>query len=221
VKKHGATDLLEFERRAWDRGFCRVAGVDEVGRGPLAGPVVAAAVILPVGVEWPPVNDSKQLTAAQRDDLAARLTALPGIAIGIGTVPVSDIDRFNILRATHMAMHQAVGRLPEAPDYLLIDGRPVAGFAVAAEAIVKGDARSASVAAASILAKVHRDRLMDELDRCYAGYGFAQHKGYGTARHLEALGRLGPCPEHRRSFAPVRALLPGQPMPGELHFPEM
>ncbi len=220
MKRRGASDLLDFERRAWDGGFCRVAGVDEVGRGPLAGPVVAAAVILPVGVKLPLVNDSKQLTADERDALAAALFGLAGIAVGIGTVSVAAIDRYNILSATHMAMHQAVANLPSAPDYLLIDGRPVAGFSMPAEAIVKGDGRSASIAAASILAKVHRDRLMDELDRRHAGYGFARHKGYGTPEHLDALRRLGPCPEHRRSFAPVRALLPGQPVQCEFPFCE-
>lgn len=218
--KRGTADLLEFERRAWAGGFRQVAGVDEVGRGPLAGPVVAAAVILPVGVDLPLVNDSKQLTAGERETLAAALAGLAGIAIGIGTVSVSVIDRHNILRATHLAMHQAVAGLPRAPDYLLIDGRPVAGFRMATEALVKGDGRSASIAAASILAKVHRDRLMDELDRRYAGYGFSRHKGYGTPEHLDALRRLGPCPEHRRSFAPVRALLPGHPVQREFQFCE-
>ena len=218
--KRGTSDLLEFERRAWAGGFRQVAGVDEVGRGPLAGPVVAAAVILPVGVDLPLVNDSKQLTAGERDALAAALIGLAGIAIGMGIVSVSVIDRHNILRATHMAMHQAVANLRRTPDYLLIDGRPVAGFGMATEAIVKGDGRSASIAAASILAKVHRDRLMDDLDRRYAGYGFSRHKGYGTPEHLDALRRLGPCPEHRRSFAPVRVLLPGHPVQREFSFCE-
>ncbi len=193
--------------------------MDEAGRGPLAGPVVAAAVILPPYAELPPVKDSKQLTAAERDGLAAALKTLPGIIWAVAEVPAAGIDELNILRATHRAMREAVARLAEPADFALIDGLPVRDFPVPSQAIVKGDALSASIAAASILAKTHRDALMDGLDARYPGYGFARHKGYGTAEHLEALKRLGPCPEHRRSFAPVARIVEGAPEQLELGLP--
>lgn len=199
--------LLAFEALAAADGFRRIAGIDEAGRGPLAGPVVAAAVILPSPAKLPPVTDSKKLQPAAREQLAIALRAMPGICIGIGVVPAAEIDRLNILKATHEAMRLAVLQLDPPPDLALIDGLPVPAFPIRSRAIVGGDARSASIAAASILAKVHRDRLMVNLDRQYPGFGFARHKGYGTPQHLEALQRLGPCPEHRRSFAPVMAAL--------------
>ncbi len=207
-------DWLVFERQAAAAGFVRVAGIDEVGRGPLAGPVVAAAVILPDHMHVPAVNDSKKLTNDERTALAATLRAWSRIAIGIGVVPVAEIDRLNILRATHMAMRLAVLQLQPPPDFVLIDGLPVPGFPIPSKAVVKGDALSASIAAASILAKVYRDRLMEELDREFPVYGWAQNKGYGTPEHLAALRRHGPCALHRRSFAPVRealGLAPRQP----------
>jgi ribonuclease HII len=207
---------LEHERRVAARGFSRIAGVDEAGRGPLAGPVVAAAVILPHDAELPPVKDSKQLTAAEREGLAAALKALPGIAWAVAVVPAGEIDELNILRATHRAMREAVTRLAPPADFALIDGLPVREFPVPSQAIVKGDALSASIAAASILAKTHRDALMEGLEARFPGYGFARHKGYGTTEHLEALRRLGPCPEHRRSFAPVARILEGAPEQLEL-----
>ena len=203
--------LLKYEKQAAVRGFSRVAGVDEAGRGPLAGPVVAAAVILPPGVNLPPVRDSKQLSAAERDALAAAVVNLPGVCWAVAVVAAADVDDINILQATHKAMRAAVTQLLPAADFALIDGLPVRDFPVPSQAIVKGDALSASIAAASILAKTHRDRLMVGLDAQFPGYGFFQHKGYGTAAHLEALRRLGPCPEHRRSFAPVAQLLEGVP----------
>ncbi len=203
--------LLEYEKQAVLRGFFRVAGVDEAGRGPLAGPVVAAAVILPQGVKLPPVRDSKQLSAAERDALAEAVVNLPGVCWAVAVVSAADIDGINILRATHQAMRAAVMQLMPPADFALIDGLPVRDFPVPSQAIVKGDALSASIAAASILAKTHRDRLMVGLDAQFPGYGFSRHKGYGTAEHLAALRCLGPCPEHRRSFAPVAQLLEGAP----------
>jgi len=198
-----SVELLGFERAVWGRGYARIAGVDEVGRGPLAGPVVAAAVILPSADFRLPVADSKSLSAAKREELAAALFQFPGIEIGISSVSVTEIDGMNILRASHMAMRNALRQLRPLPDFALVDGLSVPDLAVPAEFIVRGDARSASIAAASIVAKVHRDRLMVELDERYPGYGFARNKGYGTAEHIDALARLGACPEHRRSFAPV------------------
>lgn len=204
-------DRLAHERRAWARGFPRVAGLDEAGRGPLAGPVVVAAVVLPRDVPLPPVRDSKRLSPARRAELAAALESLPGIAVALAWRGAAEIDRLNILQATHEAMREAAAALRPAPDLLLVDGLPVPGFAVPAEALVGGDDLSASIAAASILAKVRRDRLMEDLDSRWPGYGFAGHKGYATAEHLAALRRLGPCPEHRRSFAPVMAAMAGTP----------
>lgn len=190
-----------------------LAGVDEAGRGPLAGPVVAAAVILPeTGFELA-VTDSKALSAAEREELAAALHAAPGVMIAIAVRDAERIDEVNILQATHEAMREAASALPVSPGLVLIDGLPVRPFPFPMRAIVKGDASSASIAAASIIAKTHRDHLMCAYDREYPGYGFAQHKGYGTAQHLRALRELGPCPLHRRSFAPVRNLLPDPTQP--------
>jgi len=184
--------------------------VDEAGRGPLAGPVVAAVVSFPV--EWigdglpadlEGLNDSKQLTCAQRNEFFETLTA-GRIQFGIGTADAGTIDAINILQATHRAMNQALAQLWPAPEHVLVDGLPVRSMRFPQTALIKGDARSFSVAAASVLAKVIRDRLMLEYDRQFPAYGFAEHKGYGTARHLAALAQHGPCPIHRRSFAPLR-----------------
>ncbi len=196
------------EREAWAAGSRCVAGIDEAGRGPLAGPVVAACVVLPLGVRLAGLNDSKQLTPRQREDLfEVILTLARGYGLGIVSAP--EIDRLNILRATHLAMRLALGALPPGlrPDLVLIDGLPVRPFPLDQIALVKGDARSASIAAASILAKVTRDRLMCEYDALYPAYGFARHKGYGAASHLRALAAHGPCPLHRRSFRPVAEAL--------------
>jgi ribonuclease HII len=204
-------DRFEFERVLWAKGLTRVAGVDEAGRGPLAGPVVAAAAILPS--KWaasglPPqlegLNDSKQLTAAQREKYFAFLTACPEVQFAIAQVGAAQIDAINILRATHRAMNSALAQLQLAPEHALVDGRPVKTMPVPHTAIVQGDARSYSIAAASVLAKVTRDRLMLEFDRQWPKYGFAGHKGYGTAQHLAAIAEHGPCPIHRRSFAPLK-----------------
>ncbi len=187
-------------------GVQPIAGVDEVGRGPLAGPVVVAAVILPLPPEEfsIPVNDSKKLTERRRTQLAEALKADSRVRYAIVQRSPEQIDKMNILRATQDAMREAVTRLGEpAPVAALIDGLGFQPFPIPATFLVKGDARSASIAAASILAKTFRDALMEEMDGKYPGYGFAKNKGYGTAEHLEALKRLGPCPIHRRSFAPV------------------
>jgi ribonuclease HII len=196
----------ENELRA--RGFSLVAGVDEAGRGPLAGPVVAAAVILPEDFHHGLLRDSKQLTARQRGRLFEELTARGDIAHAVAIVSSGEIDRLNILRATHAAMQRAVEQLTPPPGHVLIDGLPVPGFPIAQTALIKGDALSFSIAAASVLAKVTRDRLMLDYDREYPQYGFAQHKGYGTALHLARLRQHGPCPIHRRSFSPVQQALP-------------
>ena len=202
---------LSHERELWQKGLTFVAGVDEAGRGPLAGPVVAAAVVLPCS--WSEtglddrlrgLNDSKQLTEAQREKYYSILTAHAEIRCAIARVEVEVIDRINILQATHRAMNLALEQLQPPPEHVLVDGRPVKSMRFPHTALVKGDARSYSIAGASVLAKVTRDRLMRELDRLYPGYGFAGHKGYGTPQHLAAVQALGPCPIHRRSFEPFR-----------------
>jgi len=202
---------LAFERELWRQGLRFVAGVDEAGRGPLAGPVVAAAVILPeswsetglIG-ELRGLNDSKQLTAKQREEFFEVISSHSEIARGIATVSPEMIDQINILQATHRAMNFALAQLKPAPEHVLVDGRLVKSMTFAQTALVKGDSKSYSIAAASVLAKVTRDRVMVECDRVYPGYGFAVHKGYGTPQHLEAISRLGPCAIHRRTFAPMR-----------------
>ncbi len=210
-------ELLLSERQLRAEGFSWIAGVDEAGRGPLAGPVVAAAVVLPSDVpELPGVFDSKQLSEAEREELFEALYALPGIRIGVASADAEEIDRLNILRATHEAMRRAVAKIAEA-DFVLVDGLPVQ-FTLPSRNIVKGDAKCASIAAASIIAKVTRDREMVQLDEIYPGYGFAKHKGYGTAEHLGALKKLGPSPVHRKSFRPVYELLPETPVQGMLDF---
>jgi ribonuclease HII len=202
---------LSFETQLWQAGLSRVAGVDEAGRGPLAGPVMAAAVILPCA--WAvsgfderlrDLNDSKQLTARQRDEFFALLTAHPEIRHAIASADAGLIDRINILQATHRAMNQALAELQPPPEHVLVDGLRVKSMLFPQTPLVKGDARSYSIAAASVLAKVTRDRLMLEYDRQWPVYGFAEHKGYGTPQHLAALAKHGPCPIHRRSFAPIK-----------------
>lgn len=195
---------LSFEMEARSSGFLHVAGVDEAGRGPLAGPVVAGAVMMPeLPEELAGLNDSKQLTAAKRERLFLALLKCDHVVCSVGMASVEEIDRLNILRATHLAMARAVEGLALRADFCLVDGLPVKGLPVPHRAIVKGDGLSLSIAAASVLAKVTRDRMMTEADASYPQYGFAKHKGYGTKAHMEALRRHGPCPLHRRSFAPV------------------
>ena len=196
--------LMQFEREAAANGFRRVAGVDEAGRGPLAGPIVAAAVVLAEQVEG--LNDSKQLTETQREHLYAVLTE-GARGIGVAVIDADTIDRHGIQSANYAAMAQAAAAIFPAPDFLLVDGFMIRGCALPQKSIVKGDSRSASIAAASIVAKVTRDRIMNELDEQYPEYGFAGHKGYGTKEHQNALARLGPCPIHRLSYEPVKKIL--------------
>lgn len=194
---------LEREQAYWAAGVPMVAGVDEAGRGCLAGPVVAAAVVIPRGFEHFTLDDSKKLTAPRREEIYAELMADDRLIIAVGRAGVEEIDRLNILRASHLAMERAVRALPAVPGGLLIDGLPVRPFPFAHQAVVGGDALCLSIAAASVVAKVTRDRLMVDADREHPGYGFARHKGYGTPGHLAALKALGPSPLHRRSFGPV------------------
>jgi len=191
--------LLTYERRLWAQGVSAVAGVDEVGRGPLAGPVVAAAVIFAPGVYIPGVDDSKRLTARARERLYREIFR-HARAVAVGVVQPAETDRMNILHATHLAMRKALSRLVVPPEHVLVDGYVVPGVEVPQTGIVGGDRRCFSIAAASIVAKVVRDRLMIAYDRLFPQYGFAEHKGYGTARHLAALRAHGRCPIHRRSF---------------------
>ncbi|HHH45761.1 MAG TPA: ribonuclease HII [Thiotrichales bacterium] len=196
------------EQQVLDLGEDRVivAGVDEAGRGPLAGPVVAAAVVLAPGRPVDGLADSKKLSPARREALA-RIIREQAAAWALGRAEVEEIDRLNVLQAAMLAMKRAVEALDPPPERVLVDGNRLPELAMPAEAIVGGDARVAAISAASILAKVARDREMITLDARYPGYGFARHKGYGTREHLEALKRLGPSPVHRRSFAPVRELI--------------
>lgn len=197
---------LFTERALWGAGFALIAGVDEVGMGPLAGPVVAAAVVLPSDVALDGIGDSKTIPRAKREALAAQIEAT-AIAVGIGSVEVDEIDQINVYQSGLLAMRRAVAALSVVPHHLLIDARRIPECAIQQTCVVDGDETVYSIAAASIVAKVFRDRLMCELDARYPGYGFAAHAGYATAAHLKALRSLGPCPVHRRSFAPVRALL--------------
>ncbi|MDU0459254.1 MAG: ribonuclease HII [Geobacteraceae bacterium] len=196
------TDTLAYEKIARSQGFLRIAGVDEVGRGPLAGPVMAAAVILPPGLQIPGIDDSKKLSPLKREILFDVITA-KALAVGTGTVEPEIIDSINILQATRLAMLNAVRQLSPPPDFLLIDGITPINTTISQKTVKKGDSLSLSIAAASIIAKVTRDRLMTEMDRLYPGYGFAGHKGYGSALHLEAIRKLGPSPIHRLTFGGV------------------
>lgn len=184
----------------------RIAGVDEAGRGPLAGPVVAAAVMLDPERPIPGLADSKRLPASRREQLAACVRA-QALAVGVAVVEADEIDRLNILRATLVAMGDAIAALRPLPREVLVDGDRCPDLDMPARAIVGGDALEPAIAAASIVAKVERDRIMRALDGVHPGYGFGAHKGYGTRAHLEALHRLGPCAAHRRSFAPVRMVI--------------
>jgi ribonuclease HII len=195
--------MLEFESMALRRGYRMVAGVDEAGRGPLAGPVVAAAVILPADLHIPGVDDSKKLTAEKRDELYGVIIE-HSLSVGVGISDHILIDRINVLNATLAAMQQAISQLAPQPDYLLIDGITPIPINIPQKTIKKGDGASLSIAAASIVAKVTRDRLMLEYDQQFPGYGFAGHKGYGSASHLAAIARLGPCEIHRKTFGGVK-----------------
>ncbi|MGD9780618.1 MAG: ribonuclease HII [Kiritimatiellia bacterium] len=205
--------MLRFEQEAWAGGFLRVAGVDEAGRGPLAGPVFAAAVVFEKEFleaeerkSLAGLDDSKKLPASRREFFHALLSACPHAKIGIASASVEEIDSLNVLRATHLAMARAIGKIAPPPEFALVDGLPVKGLPVPHRAIVDGDGLSLSIAAASVMAKVARDRHMVELAAQFPAYGFERHKGYGTKAHLDALRRQGPCPAHRKSFAPVAQL---------------
>lgn len=192
-------DLWEIEHSCFESGFHLVCGVDEAGRGPLAGPVCAAAVILPPDVQIPGLNDSKKLTDKKRRELFDVITD-QAVSYGIALVGEKEIDEINILQATFRAMEQAVARMDVTPDLVLVDGNREPKLRFPVKTVVKGDSRSASIAAASILAKVTRDRLMEQMDQAYPEYGFAVHKGYGTKRHYAALTEYGPSPIHRMTF---------------------
>lgn len=191
--------LWEIENSLKEKGFEYIAGVDEAGRGPLAGPVYAAAVILPDGAELTGINDSKKLTPKKREELFEKITEI-AISYAIFSVDEKEIDEINILNATHKAMNGAVNSLNQKPDYVIIDGNSIKGMEIAHETVVKGDAKSISIAAASILAKVSRDRYIDEMGKVYPEYGFENHKGYGTKAHTDAILKYGVCPIHRRTF---------------------
>ena len=200
-------DPLEYERGFWGRGVSRLAGVDEVGRGPLAGPVVAAAVVLPPGVSVPGATDSKALTGEEREQLAAEIYTRAAF-VSLGAASVREIDRINILRATARAMDRALAGLPEPPDHVVVDGLPVRDLPWAHDAVVEGDAHVHSIACASIVAKVCRDRLMRRLDGRYPDYGWARNMGYGTREHRAALRDKGLTPHHRTSFGLLQLELP-------------
>jgi ribonuclease HII len=212
-KPRDATQRHERELRL--AGYRRIAGLDEVGRGSLAGPVVAAAVILPPRPRIRGLRDSKVLPRARREALYEQILDRAE-AVGVGCVEVEVIDRINILQATKLAMAQAIERLAEPPDHLVIDALSLRDVALPQRPIIDGDAICASIAAASIVAKVTRDRICAELDRVYPAYGFARNKGYGTRHHYQALMAEGPCEWHRRSFAPIRSLVAGQQLSFDL-----
>ena len=193
------TDMWEFEHKYTQEGYRAICGVDEAGRGPLAGPVCAAAVILPMDIEIPGLNDSKKLSDKKRRELFP-IICEKAIAYGIAFADHSEIDEINILQATYLAMERAIAKLNGKADFALIDGNRAKDFGLPLETVVGGDGRSASIAAASVLAKVTRDDYMLEMAKTYPQYGFEIHKGYGTKAHYEALTEHGPCPIHRLSF---------------------
>lgn len=204
--------MLDTERHCWERGIAHLAGLDEAGRGPLAGPVVAAAVVMDKDFilreltgSLAGLTDSKQLTPKRREKFAAILQeSVPHVQFGIGVATVAEIDSINILQATYLAMRRSLVALPSLPQHVLVDGLPVPELPCPSTALVKGDSRSLLIAAASVIAKVTRDRMMFELHTRYPEYGFAGHKGYGCRSHVQALFEFGPCPEHRMTFRPVR-----------------
>jgi len=194
---------FQHELQIINAGSKLVAGIDEAGRGPLAGPVTAAAVILPIDIVIPKLDDSKKLTSKTREKLFDELTNHPEIHYSIAHIEAFEIDQINILEATRLAMRNTANQLKPTPSHCLIDGLPVPDFPISSTAIVKGDQKSISIAAASIIAKVTRDRIMVELAQKWPAYGFDKHKGYGTKQHLEAIKTHGPCPAHRKTFKPI------------------
>ncbi len=212
MSRQDATPDLAVERDLWTQGYRYVAGVDEAGRGPWAGPVVAAAVVLPSHLpdleeRLAGLNDSKQLTPRQRDRLFSCIYEV-ALGIGVGQANPDEIDALGIVEATRLAMQRAIAALPQPPDYLLIDHLDLPEVIIPQRVFVRGDARVFSIAAASVVAKVVRDDIMSVYDVLFPGYGFARHKGYGTREHRDALQRLGPCPLHRRTWRPVMAVSP-------------
>lgn len=204
-------DRFTYERECLANGYCFIAGIDEVGRGPLAGPVVASSAMFSSNVikaglpnSLKDVNDSKKLSEKKREHLFDVLNDFDGVDFGISIIESEEIDRINILQATHKAMSKSLISLENNPDHLLVDGRPVKSLGKSQSAIVKGDSLSYSIGAASIIAKVTRDRMMKKFDLKFPGYGFSSNKGYGTREHLNALNDLGPCSIHRLTFAPIR-----------------
>jgi ribonuclease HII len=203
--------MLEFEEKYWNKGVLQIAGLDEAGRGPLAGSVVAGAVIFDKDFLlkekendiMSKINDSKQLKEKTREEIFEYLICAAGVQYAVGEATSDEVDDINILQATWVAMRRAINNLKSKPDIILVDGLPVKGLPIESESIVKGDSKSISIAAASIIAKVTRDRQIKELDKLYPVYGFASHKGYGTKKHIEALNKYGPCPIHRKTFKPV------------------
>jgi ribonuclease HII len=199
-------DLWLFEKKAFNKGFSRIAGIDEAGRGPLAGPVVSAAVIIPISLQIPGISDSKKLSPQKRDYLYEKIYD-SAVSVGIGIVDPFEIDRINILQAALLSMAMAVENLVPQPDCLLIDGTFLISSTLPQEAIPKGDALSASIAAASIVAKVTRDRLMERYHEDYPQFEFSKHKGYPTKAHKQAIQKFGCCPIHRRTFKGVKEYL--------------
>jgi ribonuclease HII len=202
AEKQRLEEMTQFERQLRQEGFTLIAGVDEVGRGPLAGPVVAAAVILPPSSFLPGLNDSKKLSEKKRNELFEMIKQ-QAISIGIGVISAEEIDQINIYQAAKKAMIHAVQQLSPFPEFLLIDAMEV-DAPIPQQSLIKGDEKSLSIAAASVVAKVTRDRMMREWGKQYPAYGFEKNMGYGTKEHLEALKQLGPCPIHRKTFSPVK-----------------
>ncbi len=215
--------MLDFEQAAWDEGFQQVAGIDEAGRGPLAGPVVAAAVVIErdfaddlLRGALKGLTDSKQLPEHRREYFFSTIAGLDEIQVGTALSDIRKINRLNILKATYDAMLRAVDDLMSPPDFILVDGNSCPRFPCHSKTIVKGDRKSLSIAAASVMAKVTRDRIMTELDKVHPEYGFAKHKGYGTPEHLDAIRNYGPCPIHRTFFEPIKSHFQSQLDLGDL-----
>jgi ribonuclease HII len=214
---HSESDNFSVERQLFRQGYTAIGGLDEVGRGPLAGPVVAACVILPQLDDFVQFTDSKKLSAARRVRLSDELEKI-GALVGVAVVSEKEIDRINILQASLLAMRKAAQSLSTSPDYLLVDGNKPVPLPTPQQTLVKGELKSASIAAASIVAKVHRDRLMEEYHHRYPHYNFLKNKGYPTAEHRAALKEFGPCPIHRRSFRGVRECLEKNPVQENLYW---
>ncbi len=207
VERHRLLEMLRFEQTSYEKGFATVAGIDEAGRGPLAGPVVAAACILPVGLLIAGLDDSKKLSIKKREQIFLELTQNPDVVFAVGVVSEKVIDEINILEATKLAMLQAVNGLSKQPHYLLVDGLKLHHPYILSEKIIKGDQLSLSIASASVIAKCTRDAMMRELHLKYPVYGFDKHAGYGTEAHRKAIQVHGPCEAHRKSFEPIKSLI--------------